>query len=100
LVQALSAYGPVRVEELAGDEYTYDGVVARTDLVPLDFGLEPLRRQHATYVREERRGGRPYEFFLGDGSGGPATAVQALQALRGGETVLGRWQVHRFRRLA
>lgn len=99
LVQALSAYGPARVEELAGTEYRYDGVVARTDLVPLDFALEPIRRQHATYVRQEQGGGRPYEFFLGDESAGPSTAVEALDALADGEPVLGRWQVHRFRRL-
>jgi methylase of polypeptide subunit release factors len=100
LIQALSAYGPARVDELAATEYAYEGVVLRTDLVQLDVGSAQFRHQLATYVREERRGGRPYEFFVAGGPEGPRTAVQTLAALRAGETILGRWQVHRFRRLA
>jgi hypothetical protein len=98
LVQALSAYGPTRVEALAGDAYEYEGAVLRTGLVPLDFGREAIRRQHATYVRTEREGGLPFEFFVEDG-GPPVTATEALRARRAGETILARWQVHRFRRL-
>ena len=99
LVQALSAYGAPRVEALAGDAYAYEGVALRTELVPLDLDLDPLRRQHATYVREERGGGLPYEFFVGDDEA-PVTAVEALGPLKAGETIRGRWQVHRFRKLA
>ena len=65
LVQALSAYGAGRVEELAAHEYRYEGVALRTDLVPLDFGRLQLQRQLAVYVAEERRGGQAYEFFSG-----------------------------------
>ena len=100
LLQALSAYGPARVGELAADEYAYEGIALRTDLVPLHFGRAQLQEQIAIYVGEEQRGGRPYEFYVGDEVGGPVTAVEALRALHAGETILGRWQVHRFRRLA
>lgn len=100
LLQALSAYGPVRVGELAADEYAYEGIALRTDLVPLDFGRAQLHEQIAIYVGEEQRGGRPYEFFVEDSAGGPVTAVGARDALGAGETILGRWQVHRFRKLA
>jgi SAM-dependent methyltransferase len=100
LVQALSAYGAGRVEELAGDEYRYEGVALRTDLVPLDFGRQQLQRQLAVYVAEERRGGRAYEFFSGNPATGPLTAADTQRALRAGEPIFGRWQVHRFRRSA
>jgi hypothetical protein len=100
LVQALSAYGAGRVEELAHDEYRYEGVALSTDLVPLDFVRQQLQQQLAVYVAEERRGGRSYEFFSGDTAKGSLTAVDSLRALRAGETIFGRWQVHRFRRFA
>ena len=100
LVQALSAYRADRVDELAADEYRYEGVALSTDLVPLDFGREQLRRQLTVYVAEEQRGGRTYEFFSGDAAKGPLTAVDTLRALQAGETIFGRWQVHRFRRSA
>jgi methylase of polypeptide subunit release factors len=100
LVQALSAYGAGRVEELAGHEYRYEGVALSTDLVPLDFGRQQLQRQLAVYIAEERRGGRAYEFFSADTATRPLTAVDTQRALRAGETIFGRWQVHRFRRLA
>jgi len=100
LLQALSAYGPDRVGELAAGEYDYEGIALRTELVPLDFGRAQLQEQIAIYVGEEQRGGRPYEFYFGDEDGGPVTAVEALRELEAGETILGRWQVHRFTRLA
>ena len=100
LLQALSAYGPARVGELAAGEYAYEGIALRTELVPLDFRRAQLQEQIAIYVREEERGGRPYEFYVGGQVGGPVTAVEAYGAQRAGETILGRWQVHRFRRLA
>ncbi len=100
LLQALSAYGTGRVGELAADEYAYEGIALRTDLIPLDFARAQLQEQIAIYVGEERRGGQPYEFYVGDEAGGPVTAVEALRAVEAGETILGRWQVHRFRRLA
>jgi methylase of polypeptide subunit release factors len=100
LVQALSAYGAGRVEELAGTEYRYERVSLGTDLVPLDFRRRQLQWQLDVYVAEERRGGEAYEFFSGGTAKGPLTAVDTLRALRAGETIFGRWQVHRFRRLA
>jgi len=98
LVQALSVYGAQRVQSLAGDEYSYEGIAGRTDLVPLDLARAQLRHQLATYVREERRGGSPYVFFVAREPGVPQTATAALRALRAGDALLGRWQVHRFRR--
>ena len=99
LVQALSAYGAGRVEDLAASEYAYEGITLRTALIPLDFGRAQMRDQLATYVREERRGGRAYEFYAGDATPAPLTAVETVGALQAGETIRGRWQVHRFRRL-
>ncbi len=99
LVQALSAYGPGRVEKLSRDQYRYEGIAERTEWVPLDFGRQQLRDQLAVYVAEERRGGRTYEFFSEDTARRPLTAVESLRALRAGETIFARWQVHRFRRL-
>lgn len=100
LVQALSVYGAERVENLQGEEYVYEGLALRTKLVPLDFGRESTRRQMATYVRAEREGAAPYEFFVGGTVRGPVSALEAQAAREAGEPLFGRWQVHRFRRVA
>jgi methylase of polypeptide subunit release factors len=98
LVQALSAYGPHRAEALAEDAYDYEGIAHRTALVPLDFERAQIRHQMSVYVKEERRGGRPYLFQVGADEEGPVSAHAAYAAHEAGTAVLARWQVHRFRR--
>jgi SAM-dependent methyltransferase len=101
LVQALSVYGPGRVEGLAEEPggYAYDGIALRTPVVALDMGGRQMRGQLETYVRAEQEGARPYE-FLADPAGavGISAAEASRHLLEGNGTFYARWQVHRFQR--
>lgn len=100
LLQALSAYGSRRVENLAKEPggYAYEGIVHRTSAVPLDLDRPQMREQMATYARAEGVGARPYEFCTAPAEERVVGASAALELTSLGETLFARWQVHRFRR--
>lgn len=100
LLQALSAYGPGRVESLTRRPggYAYEGIVHRTPLVPLNLGGGQIKEQLATYVHAERSGARAYEFSPNRSSGRILSAREAQAHVRRGGDLFARWQVHRFRR--
>jgi SAM-dependent methyltransferase len=100
LMQALSAYGPERVERLveAVPGFAYQGVVEATSPAPLGLERADLRRNLDDYAAEEARGGLAYHFH--DASGRAMAATEALELYRAtGEAPLARWQVHRFERV-
>lgn len=100
LMQALSAYGPERVERLmeAVPGFAYHGVVEATSPEPLGLERADLRRQLDHYVAEEARGGLAYHFH--DAAGRAMTATEALERYQAtGAEPLARWQVHGFERV-
>jgi SAM-dependent methyltransferase len=100
LMQALSAYGPERVQRLveAVAGFAYNGVVEATPPAPLGLDRPELLRYLDDYVAEEARGGLAYHFH--DATGRVITATEALERHRtGGEEPLARWQVHHFERV-
>ncbi|GBE22499.1 50S ribosomal protein L3 glutamine methyltransferase [bacterium BMS3Bbin01] len=94
LLQVSSHYGDERIRGLAdAGGYRFVETVERSPRTPFDLSRDDLRRALDVYVAEERRGGRPYRFYLADGS-----VVDARQVAAGAGPPLTSWQAHRFER--
>ena len=102
LMQALSAYGPERVENMVArvGGFVYEGPIHHTEPAPLDLSDPRMMAFLDTYVTEEARGGIPYAFFSGPAERERIDATEAVLRFRHeGRVPWARWQVHLFRRV-
>ncbi|MFQ5538397.1 MAG: 50S ribosomal protein L11 methyltransferase [Gemmatimonadota bacterium] len=100
LLQALSAYGAVRVRGLERDApgFVYEGVALRTPLVPFGRTIKEVRTYLRRYAAAEEEGQPPYEFFADPRGEKPVNARVAARILdERGAKPWARWQVHRLR---